>query len=123
MRVLVTRPIDDAQETAAQLASRGHEAIIAPLLEIRYAEGPDIALDGVQGVLATSSNGVRALARRTSRRNVSIFAVGTHTAAIARELGFQRVRDAGGDAHGQPCQGIPSPLEGEGGTHRAAMGG
>ena len=32
MRVLITRPEEDAARTAALLKARGHEAIIAPLL-------------------------------------------------------------------------------------------
>jgi uroporphyrinogen-III synthase len=97
MRVLVTRPERDAQETAARLIARGHSALIAPLLGVRFAEGGDIALDGVKVLLATSVNGVRALARRTERRDVALFAVGRQTAAAARKLGFGSVRNADGD--------------------------
>jgi uroporphyrinogen-III synthase len=97
MRVLVTRPLEDAHETAEKLATLGHEAVIAPLLEIRFHDGPEVFLDGIQAILATSSNGVRALARRTAVRNVSLFAVGAQTAHIAHACGFQNVRDANGD--------------------------
>jgi uroporphyrinogen-III synthase len=98
MRVLVTRPQDDATEIAQELKARGHQALIAPLLEIRFRDGPEISLDGVQAVLATSANGVRALARRTSRRDVPVFVVGPQSAAAARDLGFAHVRNADGDA-------------------------
>ncbi|HTW35526.1 MAG TPA: uroporphyrinogen-III synthase [Rhizomicrobium sp.] len=98
MRVLVTRPRDDAEETAAKLAARGHQAVIAPLLDIRIRAGGDIALDGVQAVLVTSANGIRALATRTRRRDVKVLAVGAQSANTARELGFADVDDAGGDA-------------------------
>ena len=37
MRVLVTRPDDDAEETAAKLIALGHEPIVAPLLEIKFS--------------------------------------------------------------------------------------
>jgi len=98
MRVLVTRPLDDAMETTAQLAARGHQSVIAPLLEIRFYGGPPISLDGIQAILATSSNGVRALSRRSDRRDLPLFAVGAHTASIALSLGFSNVRNANGDA-------------------------
>src|SRR5579863_9915244 len=98
MRVVITRPIDDARETASQLAVRGHETVIAPLLEIRYREGPKIALDGVQAILATSSNGVRALSQRSARRDLPLFAVGAQTASVAVSLGFCDVRSSNGDA-------------------------
>ena len=45
-------------------------------------------LDGVQAILATSANGVRALARRTPRRDLPLFAVGPQTAARGAEAGI-----------------------------------
>ena len=65
MRVLVTRPIEDAGETEALLKARGHKAVIAPMLNIVFHDGPPIELAGVQAILVTSANGVRALSRRT----------------------------------------------------------
>jgi uroporphyrinogen-III synthase len=98
MRVLVTRPHGDAEETAAKLVERGHEAVIGPLLDIQFRAGGDIALDGVQAVLVSSANGIRALAARTKRRDVKILAVGEQSANTARALGFADVDDADGDA-------------------------
>lgn len=98
MRILVTRPRGDAQETAASLVARGHEAIIAPLLEIRTIAGPGISLDNVQAVLATSANGVRALAARTLRRDILLLTVGAKSAQVGKDLGFKNVKHADGDA-------------------------
>jgi uroporphyrinogen-III synthase len=98
MRVLVTRALEDAEETARQLTQRGHQGLVAPLLTVRFLDGPEIALGDVQAVLATSANGVRALARRSSRRDVALFAVGPQTASAAGMLGFQKVKSADGDA-------------------------
>lgn len=98
MRVLVTRPLEDARETQARLASRGHEAIVAPLLSVRFHDGPAIDLTGVQAILATSANGVRAVARRTERRDLALFAVGPQTARTAMRAGFSNVKSADGDA-------------------------
>jgi uroporphyrinogen-III synthase len=97
MRVLLTRPLEDAVPFAQMLAARGHDAVIAPLLEIRFADGAEISLDDVQAILATSANGVRATARRTARRDVPVFAVGPQTAEEARRAGFATVRNAEGD--------------------------
>jgi uroporphyrinogen-III synthase len=98
VRLLVTRPQEDAERTAALLEARGHEAIIAPLLEIRTRPGPTLELAGVQAVLVTSANGVRALADRTGRRDLPVYAVGPQSAAAARRTGFASVRSANGDA-------------------------
>ena len=98
MRVLVTRPLDDAEETAALLRARGHEPLIAPLLSVRYHDGHALHLEDVQAILATSANGVRALARRTSRRDFPVLAVGSQTTESAREAGFTDVRNADGNA-------------------------
>jgi uroporphyrinogen-III synthase len=98
MRVLVTRPLDDARETAALLEARGHRALIAPLLSVRYHDGQALHLDRVQALLFTSANGVRAFARRTSLRDFPVFAIGSQTAHAAREAGFADVRNADGNA-------------------------
>ena len=98
MKVLITRPIEDGKETARLLAARGHQALVAPLLVTRFVDGPEVRLDGIQAVLATSANGVRALARRASRRDVPLLAVGPQTAAEAVAQGFQSVKSADGDA-------------------------
>jgi uroporphyrinogen-III synthase len=97
MRVLLTRPMNDAAPFARMLDARGHEAVIAPLLDIRFRDGAEISLDGVQAILTTSANGVRAIARRTARRDVPVFAVGPQTAEQARQAGFAIVRNADGD--------------------------
>ena len=40
MRILVTRPLEDGVEIAAQLALCGHQALLAPLLEPQFPKGP-----------------------------------------------------------------------------------
>jgi uroporphyrinogen-III synthase len=98
MRLLVTRPRDDAESFAAFLRARGHEPIVAPIMEVQFLTGQPLALDGVQAVLATSANGVRALSLRTGRRDLTIYAVGPQTAEAARQAGFTVVISADGDA-------------------------
>ena len=93
---LVTRPRADAESLAAALTQRGIDALIEPLLEIHYRDSPTPDLAGVQAILCTSANGVRALARLTGERVLPLFAVGDATAAQAGEAGFARVESAGG---------------------------
>lgn len=97
MRILITRPQEDSREISQKLEAMGHSVIAAPLLRIEFSDGPEIALDGVQAVLATSANGVRAIARRTPRRDVALFAVGPQTEAEARAAGFTHIKNAHGD--------------------------
>ena len=61
MRILVTRPVEDGEETARQLALRGHQSVLAPLLTTEFWDGPEVALEGVQAILATSANGAYVL--------------------------------------------------------------
>lgn len=98
MRLLVTRPRDDAESFAGFLRARGHEAIVAPFMEVHFPPGPQLALEGVQAVLATSANGVRAFSLRTTRRDLTVYAVGPQTAEAARQAGFTVVISADGDS-------------------------
>lgn len=98
MRLLVTRPKEDARAIAEALRKLGHEPVVAPLMELRLYEGPPLPLQGVQAALATSANGVRALARRTERRDLPLYAVGPQTAEAASSAGFTEVLSAEGDS-------------------------
>jgi uroporphyrinogen-III synthase len=94
MRLLVTRPEPDAAELKAQLIARGHEVLIEPLVTISFDDCDPIDLEGIQALIATSRNGLRALARRPivgQARALPVFAVGPGTAATARALGFEHV--------------------------------
>jgi uroporphyrinogen-III synthase len=129
MRILVTRPLQDGEETSRQLALRGHEALVAPLMTLSFLDGPEVVLANVQAILATSANGVRALARRTARRDVALFAVGPQTATEAQKLGFQSVKSADGDAQAlalaasrwaRPGEGVLLHVAGEGNDGKLA---
>jgi len=97
MRLLLTRPAEDSRQLAETLGALGHETVIAPLLEIVYLDEPAPDCQGVQALLATSANGVRAFARLTSERAVPLFAVGDASARCARQAGFADVESASGD--------------------------
>ncbi len=97
LRVLVTRPRGEAELFAVALAMRGHDAILAPLIEIALIEDVSVDLSGVQGVLFTSANGVRAFAHAVPDRGLPVFCVGNATANAARAAGFAKVESASGD--------------------------
>ena len=76
MRLLVTRPREDAEVLAVLLRERGVETIIEPLISIRDVDGPGLDLAGVQALLITSANGIRAFSRRQGDRDIAVFAIG-----------------------------------------------
>jgi len=98
MRILVTRPKEDAARFAELARARGHEAVCASVLSVHFYDGPELTLGGVSAVLATSANGVRAFARRTGNRELPVFTVGPQTADAARRAGFAHIECADGDA-------------------------
>ncbi len=97
MHALITRPLEDAKPLAELLAGRGVECSVEPLLEIVPHPEAAIDLDGVQALLFTSANGVRAFAAKSSRRDLKVLTVGDGSATVAREVGFNDVTAAGGD--------------------------
>jgi uroporphyrinogen-III synthase len=98
LRILVTRPREEGEGIARRLAGMGHQTLLAPLLSVKFLDGAPLDLAGIQAVLVTSANGVRALVRRTPNRHAAIFAVGPQSTIAAREAGFLRVQSAAGDA-------------------------
>ena len=97
MRILITRPIEDAKPLADALRERGIEVLIEPLLEIRQLEDAEIDLQDVQALLFTSANGVRAFAALCPRRDLKTFTVGDGSAEAARQVGLVNVESAKGD--------------------------
>jgi uroporphyrinogen-III synthase len=97
MRALLTRPRAEAEALAGLLAQRGIDSVIEPMIDIVDRDGTLPDLSGIQAILCTSANGVRALARTSDERRVPVFAVGDATARAARAAGFRTVESAGGD--------------------------
>jgi len=97
MRILVTRPREESERLARQLEAKGHDVLVEPLFTIEQLPDAPLDLDGVQALLMTSANGVRAFARRSPRRDLRVLAVGDATADAARAFGFEVVDSAGGD--------------------------
>ena len=98
IRALVTRPLADAGRTAEALAARGVGALAEPMLRIEFLPAPVLNLEGVQALLFTSANGVRAFAAASPERGLPALAAGDTTAREARAAGFRLVESAAGDA-------------------------
>lgn len=94
-RILVPRPVHQAQETATQIRQRGAEAVLFPVIEIHPPPEPRRLLDAARSMasyewlLFTSANGVNAFFRALlqtggdTRRlaNVKVGAIGPRTAS------------------------------------------
>jgi uroporphyrinogen-III synthase len=93
MRLLVTRPADQAERTAQKLRALGHEPVFAPVLDIAPtgANPPPGAYDFV---LATSAQAFSGVDFPTALLNLPFACVGEKTAAAARIVGFRVLRAA-----------------------------
>lgn len=114
MRVLITRPKEDSAALQQELYKRGIDTLLDPMLVIRRLEGVAVDLEGAQGLLFTSSNGVRAFQDLCDERDLTAWCVGDETARTARAAGFARVHSAAGNvdrlaeyviAHARPENG------------------
>ena len=100
MRLLLTRPRSEAERTAVALRAMGHEPVLGPVLGIENITDAAIGSGPFAAVLMTSGNAARAIAAHPARASLialDCFAVGSQTAAAARQAGFARVYSAGGD--------------------------
>ncbi len=97
MRLLVTRPKEDSEGLVQALDQMGVASRVEPLLNIEVDAKAKVTLDGVQALLITSANGVRAFAEVEKNRQIGVLAVGDSSARAAREAGFKAVESASGD--------------------------
>jgi len=97
VRVLITRPKEDSAKIQRELAARGIDSQLDPMLRVHPLENVSVDLAGAQGLLFTSSNGVRSFARRSERRDMPAYCVGDETARTARAEEFREVHSAAGN--------------------------
>jgi uroporphyrinogen-III synthase len=101
MAILVTRPHPDDEATAAGLRARGFEVLLAPMLRfqpVAFFVDMDARYDAV---IITSANALRGIESHLAGQRLlklPLFAVGEHSAAAARRVGFSKVISADGDA-------------------------
>ena len=81
MRIIVTRPREQAAALVERLEALGHEVAVCPLIAIEPT-GPDgIDVSGYDWLIVTSANGARELAQRMHGRPERTAAIGSATAA------------------------------------------
>ena len=106
MRVLITRPRDDAQRLAQRLSAQGHLCHLAPLIQITPTEADLPPLTDLRGLAFTSAIGVRPLEKKLTGDDAAswfalpAYAVGPQTYAAAEQAGFSNVTEASGDVEG-----------------------
>ncbi|QIG48012.1 uroporphyrinogen-III synthase [Nordella sp. HKS 07] len=103
MRLLVTRPVEDAEPLKQRLEALGHEVILSPLLVIAPRPAITIPAENYQAVALTSANAVRSLEggpHLDGLRHLPVMAVGPQSATAARQAGFAQITEAGGDGVG-----------------------
>jgi len=88
VKVIVTRPRDQAGPLVARLEELELEVVECPLIEIEPFEG-DVDVEGYEWVIVTSPNGARELARRANGSLPKVAAIGPGTAETLRELGIE----------------------------------
>jgi len=116
MRVIVTRPFEDAGPLADEISSRGHEPVFAPLSHIRYL-APEPPPGQPAATIFTSKNAIRALDDAdwaNGLRRLQAYCVGAATAEAARSAGFTHVI-AGGGTGAQLCEHIADAQKPENG--------
>jgi uroporphyrinogen-III synthase len=88
VKVIVTRPRDQAGPLVARVEALGHDVVECPLIEIERISDEPIDASGFDWVIVTSPNGADEIARR-GRNLPKLAAVGPGTAERLREHGLE----------------------------------
>jgi uroporphyrinogen-III synthase len=88
VKVIVTRPREQAGPLVARLEELGHDVVACPLIQIEPFDDP-VDVEGYDWVIVTSPNGARELVRRARGHLPRVAAVGPGTAETLRELGVE----------------------------------
>lgn len=112
--VLVTRPAPEAEGFARQLKLAGLVPYQEPLLHIRACTHQR-PLKPFQALIFTSLNGIRSFHALSSDKELPVFVAGHSSAALAQNLGYQKVIvcPGGGEAIISKIKDLLTPAEGE----------
>jgi uroporphyrinogen-III synthase len=89
VRVVVTRPPEQAGELVRLLRELGHEVALCPLIAVEPLGDEPVDVAPYDWVVVTSANGARELARRATGPPRRVAAIGPATAAALREQGIE----------------------------------
>ena len=100
MRLIITRPEEDALPLKAKLESRGHTALLAPLLKIVPRLEAFVPPLAYQLICTTSANALKFLQVEDRLKAIPLLAVGPQSLSTAQEKGFKLAEAHGGDVQG-----------------------
>jgi len=89
LRVIVTRPRDQARPLVERLEALGLEVVLCPIIELEPIGPPEVDVAGFDWVVVTSPRGARELAARRRGNLPRVAAIGPGTAAALRENGIE----------------------------------
>jgi uroporphyrinogen-III synthase len=89
VRVVVTRPSEQAGELVRRLEELGHEVAVCPLIAVEPLGDEPVDVEPYDWVVVTSPNGAAELARRAGGAPRCVAAVGPGTAAALRGAGIE----------------------------------
>jgi uroporphyrinogen III methyltransferase / synthase len=89
LRVIVTRPRDQARPLVERLEALGLEVVLCPLIELEPIGPPEVDVTGFDWVVVTSPRGAREFATRRRGNLPRVAAIGPGTAAALRENGIE----------------------------------
>jgi uroporphyrinogen-III synthase len=89
VRIVVTRPREQAAELVRRLEELGHDVVVCPLIRVEpLGDGP-VDVEAYEWVVVTSPNGARELLRRTRGALPRVAAIGPGTADVLRAGGVE----------------------------------
>jgi uroporphyrinogen III methyltransferase/synthase len=95
MKVIVTRPREQAGSLAARIEALGHEVVSCPLIEIAPIDDDPVDTTGYDWLVVTSPNGANEVARRRTGTLPQVAAIGPGTAEALRAHGIEPALVAG----------------------------
>lgn len=88
-RLILLRPKESAEQSAAIASDKGFDPIIAPATEIRVLPWDAPPAQNFDAIMITSANALRVSAEEIRQYvHLPLFAVGTATAKLAEDMGF-----------------------------------
>ncbi|MCV6546508.1 MAG: uroporphyrinogen-III synthase [Cohaesibacter sp.] len=128
MNLLVTRPLEDQEQTLSALKELGLTGLSAPVMVVKRVAG-SLPVQPWQGVIVTSRNSLRLLSEQelAPLKGLALFCVGRKTADFARGIGFDNVKHVQGRIAGladvilHSCQPQARPFLYLSGVHRTGF--